>query len=97
MSRMDSDPNEERMEGWMLDKHVFVFLWAGILRLQLLVANRPNISEAGGLVGLHFMWVHTVPSIRRTVAPQGLPRGAGCLAPTATYPPDICSCYKYTR
>lgn len=49
----------------------FVFLWAGVPQLQPLVAIRPNMSEAGGLVGLHFMWVHTAPSIRRTAAPRG--------------------------
>lgn len=72
-SRMDGDPNKrwKEMEGWMLIRYAFVFLWAGFPRLQLLVANRANMSEAGGLVGLHFMWVHAVPSIRRTAAPRG--------------------------
>lgn len=70
---MDGDLNEERkeMEGWMLNKYAFVSLWVGIPRLQLLVANRPNMSAADGLVGLHLMWVHAVPSIRRTAAPRG--------------------------
>lgn len=70
---MDTDPYEERkeIEGWMLVKYAFVYMWAGIPWLQPLVANRPNMSEAGGLMGLHFMWVHTVPSIRRIAAPRG--------------------------
>lgn len=59
----------------------FVFLWAGVSRLQPLVANKANVSEAGGLVGLHFMWVHTAPSIRRTAVPRGH------LAERAVWPP----------
>lgn len=98
-SRMDTDPYEERkeMEGWMDVSQICLCLSVGWYSTVAAVSGKQTQYVGSRWVDGTALYVSAHCTIhQKDCSPQGPPRKACCLASTATYPPDICSCYKYT-